>query len=146
MKKYDMSIIDLSEISNITVNVEKLQNANEKMKEMGLLNENGSVNESAVKSLVNDITVPLFGKLSRRIRRYPDGMMEVYENVASFVERGEITALYFYVAFIYGFLQWRVPQAVSLLPADDKALEAFAKEFKNCLSRHINSSDGKTEE
>lgn len=146
MKKYDMSIVDLSEIANVTTDIEKLQKANARMKELGIIGENGSVNEITVKKLVKAITVPLFGKLNRRTRRHSGGMMEICENVVSLAERGEITAVYFYIAYLYGFLQWRVPEALSLLPADDEALTVFVSEFKNSFSEYINALNTETEE
>lgn len=146
MKKYDMSMIDFSEIANVTTEIEKLQKANARMKELGIIGEDGDVDAATVKKLAGAVTVPLFGKLSRRLRRRPDAMMEIYENVSVFAERNEITAVYFYIAFLYGFLQWRVPEAVALLPADDRALSVFVTEFKNRFSEYIDGLNRNPEE
>ncbi len=139
MKKYDMSIIDLSEIENVTTDIAKLQKATDRLKELKMLDEKSNANIPEIRKLAESITKPLLGKLSSRIRRKTNGMMEIYENINSLFKRGEITAVYLYIAFIYGYLQWRVPEAVGLLPADDKALGVFANEFKKCFSEYINN-------
>ena len=137
MKKYDYSVIDFSEIENITTDYAKIKKSADRMKELGLLMPNGEVYEQAIKSTARVICTSFFGKLKRRIRYVEGGISEIFLNYSMMVERNDILAAYFYIAFLYGFMQWSVPEAVSLLPADDNALKLFVSEFGKRFSAYI---------
>lgn len=137
MKKYDYSVIDFSEIENITSDYTKINETSDKMKTLGMMNDNGSANETKIKQIVNVITVPFFAKLNRRIRHIDGGISAVFLNYSMMVEKSEYIAAYFYIAFLYGFMQWRVPKEISLIPADDNVLECFITEFGKRFSSYM---------
>ena len=129
--------MDFSEIENITSDYVKIKEASDKMKTLGMMNDDGSINETRIKQIVNDATVPFFAKLNRRIRHIDGGMSEVFLNYSMMVERSEYIAAYFYIAFLYGFMQWGVPEEISLVPADDNVLKFFAVEFGKRFSSYM---------
>ena len=137
MKKYDMSIIDLSEVINITTNIEQLQNANERLTELGLLTEKGNVSAATVQRIIDRYAVPFFEKLQRRLARKPGTLEDIYDMFASMIDREDLCGAYLYLAFWYGFLQWRVPEAIALAPADDRVLICFMAALQKEFSKFL---------
>ncbi len=135
-----MSIIDLSEINNMTTELEKLDAASERLKELGLLTEKNNVSAASVQRTVERYATPFFDKLKRRLSRKPGAFEEVYDTVVHMIDRKEFCGFYLYLAFWYGYLQWRVPEAIALMPADDRILTCFAAAFQSAFSDYCEES------
>jgi len=131
MKRYFMSIIDFSEIENVIAGDEQLENAKEQLKEEGLLTEKGNPSVVQISALSKQIAERFLYKLSRRLQRREGGLEETYEAFRRMEQKKEYTAMYFYLTFLYGFMEWRVPRKVELLPASNEALKVFFAEFCN---------------
>ena len=145
MKKYDMSIIDLSEVINVTTDIEQLQNANERLKELGLLTEKGNVSAATVQRIIDRYAVPFFEKLQRRLARKPGFLEDIYDMFTSLIEREDFCGAYLYLTFWYGYLQWRVPEAIALAPADDRVLTCVAAALQKAFSKFMEETAEETE-
>ena len=51
-----------------------------------------------------------------------------------------------YLSFLYGFLEWRVPRKIALLPASNEALKVFFTEFKGDFDSWLQKRDSHTED
>lgn len=141
MKKYDMSILDLSEVNNITTDMEQLNTATERLKELGLLTDKNNVSAATVQRVIERYGTSFFEKLQRRLSRKPGLFEEVYDTTVHLIDRKEFCGFYLYLAFWYGFLQWRVPEAIALMPADERVLTCFAVAFQNAFSEFCEESE-----
>lgn len=146
MRRYYMSIVDFSEIENITADKERAELSKEKLKEYGLLTEKGNPSSMQIALLSRQTSDRFLHKLSRRMERRPGGIESVYKTFEQLEKKKEYTAMYMYLAFLYGFMEWRVPRKIALLPASNEALKVFFTEFKGnfeewCENRNRESED-----
>ena len=125
MKKYYMSFVDFSEIVYVTADEEQLLQAKDRMTKLGLLTEKGNPSTSEISSATEHISAPFFAKLQKRIARRPGGIVTVRDTMKKLYDKKEYTAVFLYLSFLYGFLEWRVPEFIS---AFDKYLETNAPE------------------
>ena len=133
MRRYFMSIIDFSEIENITADENRIEEIREQMQNEGLLTEKGNPSNAQITALVNQVSERFLYKLSRRIQNRFGGMEGVYAIFRMLEQRKEYTAMYFYLAFLYGFIEWRVPKRIELLSSNTDALKMFFTEFLNAF-------------
>lgn len=129
MRRYLMSIIDFSEIKNITTDEKRLNESKRQMQEEGLLTEKGNPSNAQINNLVKQETERILYKLSRRIPKRFGGIKSVYDTFCMLEQRKEYTAMYFYLAFLYGFVEWRVPIKIELISSNYDALKIFFTEF-----------------
>ncbi len=61
-------------------------------------------------------------------------------------DKKEYTAVFLYLSFLYGFLEWRVPERVHLLPAAPEALKYFAAEFISAFDKYLETNAPEGEE
>lgn len=125
MKKYYMSFVDFSEILNVTADEAQLKKAESRMAELGLLTEKGNPSPAQIGAAVGNEATPFFDKLNKRIARRPGGIVGVRDTMQKLYGSREYTALFLYLAILYGFLQWQVPEKLLLLPAVPDALKLF---------------------
>lgn len=130
MRRYYMSIVDFSEIENITADEKKAVQSRELLKENGLLTEKGNPSSTQIALLSKQTTERFLQKLSRRMLRRPGGIDGVFKTFEALENKKEYTAMYMYLAFLYGFIEWRVPRKIALLPASSEALKVFFTAFK----------------
>lgn len=146
MKKYYMAFVDFSEIINVTADEEQLIKARARMTELGLLTEKGNPSPSQIGSMTASVSAPFFDKLDRRISRRPGGISAVKDTLTKLHDRKEYTAVFLYLCFLYGFMEWQVPERILLLPADSDALKLFASEFLAAFETYLESSKSESEE
>ena len=149
MKKYHMAFVDFSEIVNVTADEAQLEKARARMIELGLLTERGNPSPSQINSMTASVSAPFFDKLKRRIGRRPGGISIIKDTVKKLFDKKEYTALFLYLCFLYGFMEWQVPERVLLLPAAPDALKLFASDFLTAFETYLANSgqeSGKTAE
>lgn len=129
MKRYYMSIIDFSEIENITATEEKAEELKEQLQKEGLLTEKGNPSNAQITALAKQVTERFLYKLIRRIQNRFGGIEGIYTAFCRFEQKKEYTAMYFYLAFLYGFIEWRVPRKIELLSSNSETLKVFFTEF-----------------
>ena len=137
MKKYNMSNVDFSEIVNVTADSEQLYRAEDRMKEIGLMTEKGNASPARISDTVETYLPPFFEKLTRRLIRRTGEIQNMSATFTMLAEKREYTAVFLYLAILYGFLQWRVPESFSLLAANPDTLKCFALEFTERLSEQV---------
>lgn len=146
MRRYYMSIVDFSEIENITADEDRKEQSRNDLKEFGLLTEKGNPSGMQIALLSRQTTERFLHKLSRRMERRPGGIEGVYKTFEQLEKKKEYTAMYMYLSFLYGFLEWRVPRKIALLPASNEALKVFFTEFKGDFDSWLQKSDSHTED
>ena len=146
MRRYYMAIVDFSEIENITADEQRKEESKAKLKEYGLLTEKGNPSNMQIALLSRQTTERFLHKLSRRMERRPGGIEGVYKTFELLEKRKEYTAMYMYLSFLYGFLEWRVPRKIALLPASNEALKVFLTEFKGDLNSWFQKREIHTED
>ena len=129
MRKYYISHIDFSEIVNVTADPAQLETARKRMKELGLLTEKGNPSPATIGAAVNRLAPPFLSKLSKRISRRPGGIDGVYETLRDLYERREYVGY-----FLYGFIEWLVPEQIALMPASPETLKVFCTTFTERFS------------
>lgn len=129
MKKYDMSIIDLSEVRFLSGDEETYEQAREKMIESRLITLKGNISTSQI-SRINEHNTPVFySKLKWRMQRKENGLQTVFDNFADMQRNKEYTAMYLYLVFLYGYVEWRIPLDINLMSADKAMLKVFFDYF-----------------
>ena len=144
-----MAFVDFSEIVNVTADEAQLEKARARMIELGLLTERGNPSPSQINSMTASVSAPFFDKLKRRIGRRPGGISIIKDTVKKLFDKKEYTALFLYLCFLYGFMEWQVPERVLLLPAAPDALKLFASGFLTAFETYLANSgqeSGKTAE
>jgi len=125
MKKYYMSFVDFSEIINVTADEEQLTKACGRMEELELLTEKGNPSPAQIGIIAQAEAGPFYDKLKKRISRRPGGIAGVKNTMQKLYDRKEYTALFLYLAILYGFLEWQGPGKILLLPAARCCYVAF---------------------
>lgn len=141
MRRYYMSIVDFSEIENITANAELKEQGQEILKETGLLTEKGNPSNAQITLLSKQTVEKFLYKLSRRMDKRPGGIEGVYETFVQLEKKKEYTAMYMYLAFLYGFVEWRVPRKISVLPSNYEALKVFFIQFNVDFAEWLQNSE-----
>ena len=116
------------------------------MTELGLLTEKGNPSPTQISSITASVAPPFFDKLKRRISRRPGGIFAVKDTAKKLYDIKEYTALFLYLCFLYGFMEWQVPERVLLLPAAPDALKLFASEFLSAFEAYLESSKPESED
>lgn len=150
MKKYYMAFVDFTEIANVTADAEQIAVAKAKLAENGLLTEKGNPSQQAVGSLVASVMPQFFEKLKKRIARRQGGISVVKETLQKLYDKKEYHGFYLYLTFMYGFVEWAVPEKVILLPAAPEVLKVFCAEtlsaFGEFLKKHPAESEASPED
>ena len=137
MRKYYMSFVDFSEIINVSADETQLTAARERMTELGLLTEKGNPSPAQIAAMVEDVSAPFFEKLERRIRRRTGGILAVKRTLQKLYDKKEYTAVFLYLCFLYGFMEWQVPERVRLMPALPETLKLFTADFMDAFESYI---------
>ena len=141
MKNYYMSIIDLSEIRNITANKETLDAAEAELYDRGILTDKGNVSPVNIRRITESNCPQFFEKLKRRLSRRDNAFEDIFNTFKMFNESGEYTSVYLYLAFLYGFIQWRVPLEINLISSNYETLKAFCSELVKKFDEFIRQGD-----
>lgn len=141
MKNYYMSIIDLSEIRNITANKETLDAAEAELYDRGILTDKGNVSPANIRRITESNCPQFFEKLKRRLSRRENAFEDIFNTFKMFNESGEYTSVYLYLAFLYGFIQWRVPLEINLISSNYETLKAFCSELVKKFDEFIRQGD-----
>ena len=137
MKKYYMAFVDFSEIKNVTADKEQLELSRQKMIEYEILTTKGNPSITAIHSVAADFLPQFINRLDFRTSRLKDGMNGIYETMKELYSRKEYMGFYLYLAIMYGFIQWRMPEKIELLPASTQALKIFCTECLVYFERHF---------
>lgn len=141
MKNYYMSIIDLSEIRNITANKETLDDAEAELYDRGILTDKGNVSPANIRRITESNCPQFFEKLKRRLSRRENAFEDIFNTFKMFNDSGEYTSVYLYLAFLYGFIQWRVPLEINLISSNYETLKAFCSELVKKFDEFIRQGD-----
>ena len=128
MKKYYLSHIDFSELINITADSDQLNRSKERMKELGILTDKGNPSVSTITVIATNGSHAFFVKLQKRMRRR-GSVAGIKDTLQKLYDRKDYYGFYMYMAFLYGFLEWQVPERVVLLPAVPEALKCYCSEL-----------------
>ena len=138
MRKYYMSHVDFSEIDAISNDETTREIALAKLSEVGALNSKGKPDANYLNTLSGSVSTPFFAKLQKRLSRRRGGVGGAYEILQRLYDNKEYTAMYLYIVIMYGFIEWQVPQVVSMLPVVPEALKAFMTEFMDDFTEFMN--------
>lgn len=142
MKNYYMSIIDISEIKNITTDKATLDNSETKLYDRGVLTPKGNVSQANILKIVEGNCPQFFRRLKRRLSRREKAFEDIFLTFKMLKESGEYIAIYLYLAFLYGFIEWRVPLEINLISSNYEALKAFSNELVKSFEGFIQKGDG----
>lgn len=134
MKKYYLSHIDFSELINVTADPEQIRVARARMQELGMLTEKGNPSVSSLTVTANNGSRSFFIKLRKRLRRR-GGIRAVRATLQMLYSHKDYYGFFMYIAFLYGFLEWQVPERVMLLPAVPEALKCYCGELLSALDK-----------
>lgn len=123
------SHIDFSEIVNVTTDEAQLSRARERMLELGMLTEKGKPSSSTIADMVRANSRAFFIKLQKRLRRRSGGAAAVKDTLQMLYSRKDYYGFFMYIAYLYGFIEWQVPERVTLLPAAPEVLKCYCAEF-----------------
>ena len=146
MKKYYLSHIDFSEIINVTADEKQIKSARARMTELGLLTKKGNPAPTAIGTMTADISMSFFVKLDKKMRRRPGGVSATKATLQKLYDRKDYYGFFLYIAFLYGFLEWQVPESISLLPAVPEALTCYCNEFILEFDDYLNKNSTKESE
>lgn len=141
MKKYYLSHIDFSEIINVTTDESQLSHARERMQELGMLTEKGKPSTSTIADMVRTNSRAFFIKLQKRLRRRNGGAAAVNDTLHMLCDRKDYYGFFMYIAFLYGFVEWQVPERVTLLPAAPDVLKCYCAEFVAAFDVFLNANN-----
>ena len=146
MKKYYLSHIDFSELVNVTADEEQLGIARERMIELGLLTEKGNPATAKIGSMVGSLSKSFFVKLQRRLRYHKGGIIAVRDTLKKIYDRKDYYGFFFYVSILYGFIEWQVPNEVTLMPATSETLRCYCTELMIALNNFIDEKSENIEQ
>lgn len=144
MRKYYLSHVDFSEIENVTANESQLRRARARMQRLGMLTERGKPAISYIARYAERSSGSFLVKLSKRLRNR-GGIEAAAATLQMLFDRKDYYAFYLYLVFLYGFVEWQVPERAVLLPALPAALKSYCEGFMKALDKFV-SSDGSNEE
>ena len=133
--------IDLSEIRNITTNKETLDAAEAELYDRGILTDKGNVSPANIRRITESNCPQFFEKLKRRLSRRENAFEDIFNTFKMLNDSGEYTSVYLYLAFLYGFIQWRVPLEINLISSNYETLKAFCSEFVKKFDEFIRQGD-----
>lgn len=145
MKKYYLSHVDFTEIANVTSDSVQLDKANKQLTELGLLTEKGNPSVSAITQLAHSTSKAFFEKLRFRLR-YRFGAEGVTDTLKMLCDQKNYYGAYLYIALMYGFLGWQVPDRVALLPAAPDALKCYCTELIRLFKEYANTEHKEDDE
>ncbi len=129
MKKYYLSHIDFSEVINVTADEQQIERAKARMTELRLLTDKGNPSPATIAKMTENLSRSFLNKLEKRLSRRDGGIYAVKETLEMLYERNDYYGFFLYVAFLYGFLEWQVPESIMLLPAVPDALKCYCSEL-----------------
>ena len=104
-----------------------------------MLTEKGKPSISSLTITAGSGSRSFFIKLRKRLRRRCD-IQVVRKTLQMLYNRKDYYGFYLYIAFLYGFLEWQVPERVMLLPAAPEALKCYCGELLSALDEFLSSS------
>ncbi len=145
MKKYNMAFVDFSEIRNVTADNEQLEAAKAKMLEYEILTPKGNPSAAVINSIARDYLPQFFSRLDIRSSKLKEGIGGIYATMNKLYDRKDYMGLYLYLAIMYGFIQWRMPERIELLPASTDALKLFCTACLTIFEKYIENKSSDKE-
>src|SRR5574344_438063 len=109
MKKYFMSMIDFSEVRFFTDDLTERESAEEMLTEAGLLTPKGNPSNAEIARVNADRTPQFLTRVAARLERRINGFTPVRETFNQMYAPSDYRGMYLYLAFLYGFIGWRMP-------------------------------------
>lgn len=138
MKKYYLSHVDFSELINVTADPVQIKRARRRMQELGMLSAEGRPAISVITVTANRGSQSFFIKLRKRLR-HRGGIEATAATLQMLCDRKDYYGFFLYLTFLYGFLEWQVPERLTLLPASWGSLKCYCTEFMAALNRFVSS-------
>ena len=101
-----------------------------------MLTEKGKPSVSSISVTANAESIAFFTKLRKRLRRR-GGVFTVKATLQMLYDRKDYYGFFLYMAFLYGFLEWQVPERVMLLPAVPEALKCYCGELVEAMENYV---------
>lgn len=140
MKRYFESHIDYSEVEYITTKEKQITRANDTITELGLLNGKKLNSELITQAIRPE---EFFNRLQYRMKNL-HGFSDAVDNLHMLYERRDYYGVYLYLVFLFGFVHWRTPRELSILPASSEYLKQYLSEFMKVLDQYTVSSQEDT--
>lgn len=134
MKRYFESHIDFSEIESITTNEEQITATHDELAELGLLNGK-KINPEPISEAIQPEM--FFNRIDRRMRNRPSGLENMVSTLHMLYDRRDYYAVYLYVVFLFGFVQWRTPHPFAVLAANPDYLKQYLPELLQLLDEYM---------
>ena len=80
-----------------------------------------------------------FIKLRKRLR-HRGGIEATAATLQMLCDRKDYYGFFLYLTFLYGFLEWQVPEKLMLLPASPEALKCYCTEFMDSVDKYVSGS------
>lgn len=137
MRKYFTSHIDFSEIINITTEPEQLGKARRLLSELNILNAKDAPAVREINKETAVLAKPFLQKLHRRMIDRRGGITLVRDTLKMLYKRKDYYGCYFYIAFLYGYLEWQVPNKLVLMPAVPEVLQCYCTAIIRQFDKYI---------
>lgn len=134
MKRYFESHIDFSEIESITTNEEQITATNDELAELGLLNGK-KINPEPINEAIQPEM--FFNRIDRRMKNRPGKFQDIVSTLHMLYDRRDYYAVYLYVVFLFGFVQWRTPRPFAVLAANPDYLKQYLPELLRLLDEYM---------
>ena len=133
MKNYYMSIIDYSEVRFLTGDITANEDPDRMLAESGILTAKGNPSQAEMRRINTEMTAPLLEKLRSKLSFRQNKTEPVVKTFNNMYDNSDYSGMYLYLTFLYGFVGWRTPAAISLISSRWDLLAAFFGEFMKTL-------------
>lgn len=100
-----------------------------------MLTDKGKPSVRSLSKTANSELGPFYLKLRKRLRRR-GGVRAVNATLHMLYDRKDYYGFFLYLAFLYGFLEWQLPEKLTLLPASPEALKCYCGEFLDAIDKY----------
>jgi hypothetical protein len=98
-------------------------------------------NEAVLKSNAQTFANQLADRITRSSRAKHFGLTTLADNVMKFSKHANKADLFYYMAYLYGSVYWRVPYNIQRLPVAPDAMEIYVDTFAETLAVCLNNFD-----
>ena len=88
---------------------------------------------------INEAIQPemFFSRIDRRMKNRPSGLENIANILHMLYDRRDFYAVYLYVVFLFGFVQWRTPRPFAVLAANPDYLKQYLPELLRLLDEYM---------
>ena len=150
--KYYGSTLEWRDYEFFVCDAEKQEKTIQMLMEREFLLPSKMPNAEKIKSLAEDFAASLAERISRSGRSKHFGLANIADNVEKFSKLQDSTSMYYYMAYLYGSVFWRVPYNVQRFPVAPDALKVYLETFSEtlvaalCLYSEIQDEESQEEE